>query len=110
MLHTIIRISLFSLVLITGIVSAGGTDPTAEVEIIKFKFVPQEVTIKVGESIRWTNMEKRQYHSVWFEQTGEPEPDYLFPSDTFERTFDKAGTFPYRCGPHPKMTGTVSVE
>ncbi len=38
------------------------------------------------------------------------ESDYLFRGDSFEMTFDTAGTFPYRCGPHPLMTGVVVVE
>ena len=82
----------------------------AQVEIFKFKFIPQEITVKKGTRIRWTNKEKRQYHSVWFELLGEPEPEYIFPDETFERSFNESGTFPYRCGPHPKMTGVVHVE
>jgi plastocyanin len=75
-----------------------------------FKFVPQEITIKRGQVLRWENREKRQYHSVWFEAQGEEEPeDYLFPEDVYEREFDEVGSFPYRCGPHPKMIGTVHV-
>ena len=90
---------------------SGKTDLSyAEVTIKKFKFVPQEITIKAGSSIRWTNREKRQYHNVWFEKLGEEEPDYLFPEDTYVRTFNKTGSFPYRCGPHPKMTGVVHVN
>ncbi|WP_457671393.1 plastocyanin/azurin family copper-binding protein [Thiolapillus sp.] len=81
-----------------------------EVEIIKFKFLPQEITIKAGDKVRWINKEKRQYHNVWFEQLGEPEPDYLFPGDSYERVFKEAGSFPYRCGPHPEMTGMVHVK
>ena len=82
--------------------------------IIKdFKFIPQEITIKRGQKIRWENREKRQYHSVWFEALGEEEPgDYMFPDDetfVYTREFKKSGTFPYRCGPHPKMTGKVHV-
>lgn len=80
------------------------------VEIIKFQFTPQEITISPGTTVRWINKEKRQYHSVWFEQLGEPEPDYLFPDDSYDRKFDKTGSFPYRCGPHPKMTGVVHVN
>ena len=30
-------------------------------------------------------------------------------SFAYTREFKKTGTFPYRCGPHPKMTGTVRV-
>ena len=89
---------------------ANSADNVVIVEIIKFKFTPQEVTINSGSSVRWINKEKRQYHSVWFEKLGEPEPDYLFPDDSYERKFDKPGDFPYRCGPHPEMTGVVHVK
>lgn len=49
------------------------------VKILKMKFIPQEITIKRGENVHWINREKRQYHSVWFEKYGDPEPDYLSP-------------------------------
>lgn len=98
------------LVLFISFAAAAGDDAAALVTIKDFKFVPQHITIKAGQTITWENREKRQYHSVWFEAQGEAEPeDYLFPDDTYERTFDKSGTFPYRCGPHPEMTGTVTV-
>jgi plastocyanin len=54
---------------------------THDIEIIKYQFTPAEISIKVGDTIRWTNKEKRQYHSVWFEKLGEPEPDYFFPDE-----------------------------
>ena len=101
-------ILLFILGIFSQIAIAGGN---ANVVGIKdFLFTPQEITIKRGETIRWENREKRQYHSVWFEALGEPEPeDYLFPDDSYEREFKQPGSFPYRCGPHPEMTGTVHV-
>lgn len=80
------------------------------VEIYKKKFIPQEITIEVGDKVIWKNMEKRQYHNVWFKQFTKEEPDYFFPDETFEMTFDKEGVFPYVCGPHPKMTGVVTVK
>ena len=80
-----------------------------DIEIKKYKFSPAEITIYVGDTIRWTNKEKRQYHSVWFEELGEPEGKYFFPDEFVERTFKNTGSFPYRCGPHPKMKGIVHV-
>jgi plastocyanin len=84
----------------------------AEIEVIikKFKFIPAEVTIHKGDKIIWVNKEKRQYHSVWFEQSGDPEPGYFFPGESYTRQFEKTGSFPYRCGPHPEMTGIVHVK
>lgn len=98
----------FLLYLTTQGAIAGGDESLV---IIKdFKFIPQEITVKKGQTLTWENREKRQYHSVWFQALGEPEPeDYLFPEDTYERKFDQTGSFPYRCGPHPEMTGTVHV-
>ncbi|GAB4346159.1 MAG: cupredoxin family copper-binding protein [Gammaproteobacteria bacterium] len=80
-----------------------------EVTIRDYKFQPAEITVKVGSTVRWVNREKRQYHSVWFEERGDPEPDYIFPEESTEYRFDQAGTFNYRCGPHPEMRGVVKV-
>ncbi len=91
-------------------VSTLAGDKVHEVKILKFKFIPAEITIQAGDKIRWTNEEKRQYHSAWFEALGEPEPDYIFPGETYERVFEEKGDFPYRCGPHPEMKGMVHVQ
>ena len=83
-----------------------------EVEILKYAFVPAEITVKVGTTVRWVNMEKRQYHSVWFREAGDEDSGYFWPEETFERTFDKPGTYPYVCEPHEKeydMKGVVHV-
>ncbi|RHW76788.1 plastocyanin [Colwellia sp. RSH04] len=80
------------------------------VEIYKKKFIPQEITIEAGDTVIWKNIEKRQYHNVWFKVLGEEEPGYFFPDETYQRTFNDAGDFPYECGPHPKMTGKVTVK
>lgn len=104
------KILLSTALLLFTSLAFGAEQTVTEVEILKFKFLPQEIAIKVGDKVRWINKEKRQYHNVWFEQLGEPEPDYLFPGDTYERVFKEAGDFPYRCGPHPEMTGIVHVK
>ncbi len=70
----------------------------------------QPLVIKAGTTVKWVNMEKRQYHSVWFEAEGFPEAEYIFPEESWERTFDKPGTYPYRCEPHEDMIGTIIVE
>ncbi len=98
---------MFALAAFNPAASAG--DDTPQVIIKDFKFIPQEITIKRGQTINWDNQEKRQYHSVWFEALGEEEPDYFFPEENYQREFKQTGTFPYRCGPHPKMTGIVHV-
>ncbi|MET0060775.1 MAG: plastocyanin/azurin family copper-binding protein [Candidatus Thiodiazotropha endolucinida] len=77
-----------------------------------YKFQPEEITVKVGTTVRWENHEKRQYHSAWFEVLGEEPGDYFFPGDVRERTFDKPGSYHYICEPHHEshqMKGVVHV-
>jgi plastocyanin len=80
------------------------------VSIRDFRFAPSRIVVPAGTTVRWINREKRQYHNIWFETLGEPAPPYLFPGEGFERRFDVAGEFLYRCGPHPEMQGSVRVE
>ena len=101
-----LRILLILGLLFTATVSA----KEVVVEIYKMKFTPQHIRVNVGDTVIWKNIEKRQYHSVWFKQFDQEEPDYFFPDETYQRTFDKTGEFPYECGPHPEMTGVVSVK
>ena len=85
---------------------------TVMVDVQKYKFIPAEITVKTGTTVRWVNTEKRQYHSVWFKESGEPEPEYFWPDETFERTFDTPGDYPYVCEPHEMdhdMKGIVHV-
>ena len=98
------------LLVLTNSSAFAASEDEVLVIIQNYKFIPQDVIIKSGQTLRWENREKRQYHSVWFETLGEDEPeDYLFPEDSYERSFDKPGVYPYRCGPHPEMLGSVTV-
>ncbi|GLX76925.1 hypothetical protein tinsulaeT_02650 [Thalassotalea insulae] len=98
----------FTLVLFTS-VSINSYAKDVIVEIYKKKFIPSEITINAGDTVIWKNIEKRQYHSVWFKALVNEEPDYFFPGENYQYTFEKTGKFDYICGPHPKMTGVVNV-
>ncbi len=85
---------------------------THVVEMKKHKFVPAEITIKVGDTVQWLNTERRQYHTIWFKAQGEKESVEYYPDEKYEKTFDTAGDFPYICGPHHEdydMKGIVHV-
>lgn len=96
-----------------GLLWCGATllaQEVVEVDIKEFHFLPATLSIAAGSTVRWTNREKRQYHNVWFETLGEAEPDYLFPDESYERTFTEKGEYSYRCGPHPEMQGVIHVR
>jgi len=69
-------------------------------------FNPASLTIKVGDSVTWTNKDGVA-HSVVF---ADFESDLLKKEDRFTHTFDTAGTFDYICGPHHDMKGTIEVQ
>ncbi len=85
-------------------------DRVVDIEIINYRFTPGDVIIKAGDHVRWTNHEKRTSHSILFAAEGLPESERLFPGESWERAFKKAGLYPYSCGPHPEMKGIVRVE
>jgi plastocyanin len=82
---------------------------TVEVTILDYKFNPAQLTIKAGTTVKWTNAEKRTTHSVLFSGPGGFESERFFPGESWQRTFDKPGSYPYGCGPHPEMKGLIEV-
>lgn len=78
-----------------------GQDPS-------FAFEPGTVTIEPGDTVRWAS-ESSTRHTVTADDGAFDEA--LEQGDTFEHTFEDAGTFPYHCRPHQSfMMGTVVVE
>ncbi len=81
---------------------------TAEVKIDNFSFGPQTLTVPVGATVTWTNRDDIPHTVV--------STDGVFKSkvrdtdEKFSYTFTKAGTYPYFCSVHPKMTGKVVVQ
>lgn len=96
-----------------------------DVTIQDFAFMPKKMSVSVGDTVTWTNADDI-LHTVTSgigQKQGVPgvtkdkdaKPDGLFDQevefeDTFEFTFDKAGTSKYFCAIHPGMVGTVVVE
>lgn len=82
---------------------------TVDVTIQNYRFEPAEVRVRVGDTVRWTNQEKRTSHSVLFSPEQGGESERFFPQETWQRRFDAPGKYPYSCGPHPEMKGMVEV-
>ncbi len=80
----------------------------AEVKIDNFSFGPQTITVPVGTTVTWTNHDDIPHTVV--------STDGVFKSkvrdtdEKFSYTFTKAGTYPYFCSVHPKMTGQIVVQ
>ncbi len=80
---------------------------TARVGMAGEVFRPATVSIAPGGSVTWTNDDDRS-HTV-SSTSNAFDSGSLAPGQTYRRSFPAAGTFPYLCLIHPKMTGTVIV-
>lgn len=92
------------------LLSATASAAEVEVRMEKMQFVPAEIRIRAGDTVRWVSAEKRGYHTVWFQAGSLEESEPLFPGDTWQHRFDEPGSHDYVCGPHPDMRGRVIVE
>jgi plastocyanin len=81
---------------------------TTEVKIDNFSFGPGTLTVPVGTTVTWTNRDDIPHTVVSTE--GAFKSKVLDTDEKFSFTFSKAGTFPYFCSIHPKMTGKVIVQ
>jgi len=80
----------------------------AAVKIDNFVFGPQTITVPVGATVTWTNADDIPHTSV--STDGVFKSKVLDTDEKFSYTFTKAGTYPYYCTIHPKMTGKVVVQ
>jgi len=81
---------------------------TVDVKIDNFTFGPQELSVPVGTTVTWTNRDDIPHTVVSTDKVFKSK--VLDTDETFSFTFDKAGTYPYFCSIHPKMTGKVVVQ
>ncbi len=80
----------------------------AEVKIDNFSFGPATVTVPVGATVTWTNRDDIPHTVVSTEGMFKSRAQDT--DEKFSYTFTKAGTYPYYCSLHPKMTGQVLVK
>jgi len=80
----------------------------AEIKIDNFSFGPQAITVPVGTTVTWINRDDIPHTVVSTE--GVFKSKVQDTDEKFSYTFTKAGTYPYYCSVHPKMTGQVIVK
>jgi plastocyanin len=81
---------------------------TPEVKIDNFSFGPGTLTVPVGTTVTWTNRDDIPHTAV--STDGAFKSKVMDTDEKFSYTFSKAGTYPYFCSIHPKMTGKVVVQ
>ena len=75
-------------------------------------FSLQDLTIAVGETVRWTNSDSAPHTATSGAAgalSGVWDSDDLTQGQSYDFAFTEAGVFPYFCTIHPSMTATVTV-
>lgn len=93
---------------VTTTTSAPPPGGDGSVSIKNFAFGPGDIIISVGDTVTWTNNEASVAHTTTSDD-GIWNSALLQSGDTFDQTFDEAGTFTYFCSIHPSMKGSITV-
>jgi plastocyanin len=86
--------------------SSGGGGGTA-VSMKNIQFSPKSLTLKVGQTVTWTNDDSVDHNVT--ASDGTFKSSNFGHGATFKWKATKAGTFKYTCTIHPGMDGTLTV-
>ncbi len=78
-----------------------------QVVIADFTFDPGDLEVAAGTEVTWENTDGVAHRIA--SDDGSFDSEDLATGDTFSAPFDTAGEYPYICGIHPSMTGTITV-
>lgn len=81
---------------------------THDVMIMDFAFTPPNLTVQVGDTVRWSNHDFFP-HTVTALNAPFFNSGTIPSGGTYSFTFTASGLTNYRCNIHPHMTGTVTV-
>jgi plastocyanin len=92
----------------SGIMLAQAQTGADAVGIDNFTFNPQQLTVKAGTTVIWTNKDDIPHAVAAVDRSFRSKT--LDTGDSYTVTFTVPGTFKYFCSLHPHMTGTIVVE
>ena len=87
----------------------GNSSDKYQIKIDNFSFAPATLTVPVGTTVTWVNQDDVP-HNIRSSEGNILKSPVMDTDQKFSYTFTKAGTYPYYCGIHPKMTGKVLVQ
>ena len=92
-----------------GVLVATAQAPSNAVAIHNFTFAPQDLNVKAGTTVTWSNMDDIPHGIAWVKNAF-ARSKALDTDDSYSLTFTTPGTYSYFCYLHPHMTGTIVVE
>jgi len=99
---------------IVGLVAVSGctnnqtsNSSTNTVTLQNMAFNPSTLNVQVGATVTWVNKDSATHNVV--SDSGVFDSGNLANGQSYNYTFNQAGSFPYHCSIHPSMKGTIVV-
>jgi len=89
--------------------TASSAVQTDKVVIKDFAFNPNDINVKKGTTVTWTNQDSTAHQPAENDGQNGPSSPPLDQGQSYSFKFERDGTFHYHCSIHPEMTGTVNV-
>src|SRR6478609_1855596 len=86
-----------------------GATATSAITIDNFEFSPGDAVVAPGTTVVFTNDDTVDHSIVADGDAFEASPT-LKPGDSYQVTLTEPGSYPYKCGIHTFMTGTITVQ
>ncbi len=83
------------------------TTPTVTVTVVDFEFLPDQIAVVPGTTVLWQHRDPAP-HTVTFD--GGVDSGRFNNGESYTRTFDRPGEYPYICTIHPSMEASVTVR
>lgn len=102
-----------SIWLVASMLAAFSTSAYAAEHVVNQKqltFIPEELTIAAGDTIRFTNGDRTAHHIMTTDQGLNISSPLLPPGSDFTVKLDKPGAYVFGCHIHPKMALKVTVK
>jgi plastocyanin len=107
-MRSFVLIAVGALALVVAGASRPAVTATKTVKITATAFSPASVTIKSGDSVKWSNTDTKAHQVV--ANNGAFASPTIGAGKTWTHTFNTAGTYKYHDALHPALTGKVVVS
>lgn len=108
LLAVVLTACLFSQIIVAAQSNQSDSGAATVVVIKQMHFDPQEISVKVGDTVEWKN-EDIFTHTVTADD-GSFDSGPIAPGKSWKMTANHAGSIGYHCRPHPNMTARLVAQ
>ncbi len=91
--------------------AAGGSAGGVTIDMKNIKFVPEQATVKAGQTVTWTNSDAVAHTATKVDGPGDDfDSGTITAGKNYQHKFTERGTVNYYCTIHPDQKGSLEVQ